>query len=383
MYDTIVVGGGISGLYCALSLPNVLVLEESNYWGGRIKTHYHPQYEMGAGRFHKNHKRLWHLIQRFKLNPMPIPGRLDYIDEKDGVVPNVDAYLSAMIQKMTLHDSLRKKTFFQYCVKALGEEDAIQFAYALGFHEIYYKNAYDSLQSLRMDYIQGDYFTLREGLSELCNRMVKEIKGKGHGVCKLNHRVTKIEHVGDHVKVDGYLAKKVIITIPPIHFKNFPILSPYKKVISYLKGPPLLRVYAKYPEPVWFDSMHKMTTSHELRHIIPIHDGIVMIAYVEDTDIAPFLEKGKLKSLKQIGELIETVLSQLFPTLTIPKPLWIRPYLWEIGTHAWLPGNSTKLLETLPVIENIYVCGEAFSTRQSWIEGSLESAEGVLKTLNL
>jgi monoamine oxidase len=230
-----------------------------------------------------------------------------------------------------------------------------------------------------MDYIQGDYFVLREGLSELCNRMFKQIKGKGI----LNHSVKRIERVDDYLEVDGYRAQRVIVTIPPIRFKNFHILSPYKEVISYLKGPPLLRIYAKYPTPYWFESLNKMTTQHELRHIIPIHDGIIMIAYVEDTDISPFVEKGKLKPILEIEKVIENVLGKLFPTLTIPPPLWIRPYLWEIGTHAWLPGNSTKLLETLPVIECVYVCGEAFSMRQSWIEGALESAEGVLKKLGV
>jgi hypothetical protein len=115
--------------------------------------------------------------------------------------------------------------------------------------------------------------------------------------------------------------------------------------------------------------------------MIPIHDGIIMIAYAEDTDIQPFLEKGKLKSLEKIHLMIKTVLKKLFPTLTIPNPLWIRPYLWDIGTYAWLPGNSTKLLESLPVIENVHVCGEAYSVRQSWIEGSLESADRMFTKL--
>lgn len=378
MYDTIIIGGGISGLYCAMNLPNVLLLEECNYWGGRIKTHYYPQYEMGAGRFHKNHKRLWNLIKKFKLTPTPIPGRLDYVDIKDGIIPNVDIYLSDMIKKMTLHDSMRTKTFYDYCVSVLGKEDANQFAYALGFHEIYYKNAYDSLQSLKIDYIQGDYFVLREGLSELCNRMFQRINGK----CILNHRVTKIEHLGNLISVDGYLAKRVIVTIPPSLFKNFPILSPYKETISCLKGTPLLRIYAKYPSPSWFESLHKMTTKHELRHIIPIHDGIIMIAYVEDTDILPFLKNGKLKHIVDIEKVIEKNLTKLFPTMMIPKPVWIRPYLWDIGTHGWLPCNSTKMLETLPIIDNVYVCGEAFSMRQSWMEGSLESAERVLNIIS-
>jgi hypothetical protein len=105
-----------------------------------------------------------------------------------------------------------------------------------------------------------------------------------------------------------------------------------------------------------------------------------MIAYVEDRDLLPFLKDGELKTIEEIGDVIEKELSQLFP-MNIPKPLWIRPYLWKIGTHATLPGMPKQWLETLPQIENVDVCGEAFSLRQSWIEGSLESAERVLTKL--
>ena len=376
MYDTIIIGGGITGLYCALSLKSqkVLLLEESDYWGGRILTHYHPQYEIGAGRFHQNHKRLWKLIEQFHLTPVPIPGRLDYVDEKDGHVPNVDKYMNTLIRKMKLDESMRSKTFFEYCVETLGEEDAIQFVHVFGFHEPYYKNAYDTLQSLHMDFLRGDFYVLKEGLGELCNRMVKEIQGKKI----LNHRVSSIKSVDDYLEVDGYKTSRVIVTIPPSLFKNFPILNPYASIVDSITQGPLLRIYAKYPTPSWFEPFSKMTTSHELRHIIPIHDGIVMIAYVEDTDIRPFMkDKMQLKPVKEIERLIASVLKQLFPTLKIPSPLWVRPYLWRIGTHAWLPGSS-KLLNSLPVIENVHVCGEAFSIRQSWIEGSLESAERVL-----
>ena len=377
MYDTIIVGGGITGLYCALSLPHekVLLLEESDYWGGRILTHYHPQYEIGAGRFHKNHTLLFALIKRFGLTPVPIPGRLDYIDE-DGVIPNVDQYMSTLIRKMKLKESMRHQTFYESCLETFGEEDAAQFVNVFGFYEPYYKNAYDTLQSLKKDFT-GDFYVLKEGLSELCNRMVKEIQGKKI----LNHRVTSIERVDDHFNIDGYKTKRVIVTIPPSFFKHFPILDPYRSISDSITQGPLLRIYAKYPTPSWFETLSKMTTSHELRHIIPIHDGIIMIAYVEDSDIRPFVKntnKLQLKPVKEIEPLIHSILIKLFPTIKIPSPLWVRPYLWKIGTHAWLPGHTSKLLKTLPVIENLQVCGEALSIRQSWIEGSLESAERAL-----
>jgi monoamine oxidase len=378
MYDTLIIGGGITGIYCAMSLnkDNVLLLEQSDYWGGRIKTHYHPQYEIGAGRFHRNHKILWKLIQRFQFTPVALPGNVEYVDEKEGRIPQVDDYMSLLIHKMKLTESMRSKTFFEYCVETLGEEDALQFVHVFGFHEPYYKNAYDFLHSLKMDFL-GNFYVLKEGLSALCERMLKEFQGER----RLNHRVSTIQRVGNHLEVDGIKTKRVIVTIPPSFFKNFPILSPYTPVVNQITQGPLLRIYAKYPTPVWFESLPKMTTSQVLRHIIPIHDGIIMIAYVEDIDLRPFLKDSKLQPLTEIQKTIQSSLATLFPTMTIPDPLWVRPYLWNIGTHAWLPGPSSKLLKQLPEIDQVYVCGEAFSVRQAWIEGSLESAERVLEKL--
>jgi hypothetical protein len=365
MYDTIIIGGGIAGLYCALSLPHekVLLLEASDYWGGRIKTHYNPQYEIGAGRFHKNHKRLFGLIDRFGLTPVHLPGRADYIDE-DGLIPNVDQYMNRLIRKMKLKESMRNQTFFEYCLETIGEEDAHKFVHVFGFHEPYYKNAYDMLKSLKRDFT-GDFYVLKEGMSELCSRMQKEI----HGKCKLNHRVKSITREGIFLNVDGIMTKNVVVTIPPSLFHLFPILDPWKPIVSKLTQGPLLRIYAKYPS---FPLTYSTTTDMVSRHIIPIRDGIVMIAYMEDRDIEPFLEKGKLKTEKEI----RVVLKPIHRILKLEDPEWIKPYLWHIGTHAWLPGPRE-----IPRVEGVIVCGEAFSERQSWVEGALESVEVYINCL--
>ena len=364
LYDTIVVGGGIAGLYCALRESDegnrCLLLEASHYWGGRIKTHYEPQYEIGAGRFHKSHKRLFSLIKRFDLTPIPIDDRMDYLDPKDGLLPHVETYLQEMVSRMKLKDSMRNQTFYEYCVNLLGKEEADHFVNALGFHEPYYKNAYDYLVALRTDFVQGDYFILKEGMGELCQRIRKEIKGP----CLLNHRVESIRREGKIFKVDGYRTKRVVVTIPPSLFRHFPILDPFKEVVGQLKQGPLLRVYAKYNT---FPLSFTATTEMVSRHIIPIRDGIVMIAYVEDKDIHPFLEKGQLKSEKEIRKVLEPI----HQSLNLEEPEWIKPYLWAIGTHAWKPGA----IPSIPLIEGITICGEAFSERQSWVEGALESVE--------
>lgn len=360
MYDYIIVGGGISGLYCAIHLSNVLVLEETNQWGGKIKKHYHPRYE-GATRFHKKHTLLWNLIKKFKLTPYRL---LDNISKSDSDPVSIEDYLMKKIRDRNI------PSFYQRCVDVMGESDALHFVYALGYHEMYFRNAYDSLHSFSKDHTQEygeDYYGLKEGINELCLRMVNVIQG----TCLLNHPVKKITRVETHLKVDDYEGKRVIVTIPPPLFKRFPILSPYHSIAPTLVGPPLLRIYAKYPNPVWFESL---TITHP--HILCMHDGILLIFYVSD-DIKKFTCQGKLKLEHELRLTLQDELSNLFPLLTIPHPLWIKPYLWEAGIHGWLPTNPIELHE----IENLFVCGEACSTRQFWIEGALESAESTLQKI--
>ena len=63
-----VVGGGISGLYCALKLSEkhkVVLIDERDYLGGRIKTQH--KMELGAARFNSSHTILLSLIKRYDL----------------------------------------------------------------------------------------------------------------------------------------------------------------------------------------------------------------------------------------------------------------------------------------------------------------------------
>jgi protoporphyrinogen oxidase len=74
IYDIIILGGGIAGLYCAYKLLQknkilkILILEKNDYLGGRMKIfkktiNGHTFYqEEGAWRFNTNHKLLLKLI---------------------------------------------------------------------------------------------------------------------------------------------------------------------------------------------------------------------------------------------------------------------------------------------------------------------------------
>ena len=61
-----IIGGGITGLYCALKLSEkhkIILFDDRNYIGGRIYTK--NQLEMGAARFNNTHKNLLSLIQKY------------------------------------------------------------------------------------------------------------------------------------------------------------------------------------------------------------------------------------------------------------------------------------------------------------------------------
>ena len=86
-YDTIIVGGGIAGLFLAYKLKdtkqNILLIEKEGEWGGRIhtiyKTDYH--YECGAARISNKHQKLITLIQELDLldQLIKLPDDIDII----------------------------------------------------------------------------------------------------------------------------------------------------------------------------------------------------------------------------------------------------------------------------------------------------------------
>ena len=73
--DLIIVGGGLSGLYCAYQLnkryPNktITIFESDQELGGRIRSHQEKGFsvEKGAARFSETHKRLIQLLDELKL----------------------------------------------------------------------------------------------------------------------------------------------------------------------------------------------------------------------------------------------------------------------------------------------------------------------------
>ena len=379
MYDIIIVGAGIAGIYCASILQKtykVLLLESNSHAGGRIHTIESPHYEAGAARFNHRHTRLRSLIKKYRLTPIPISSTFQYLESPQGPEYFLTTMKKLTHVKRTPH--LRNISFYDYCKEKLSSQEATLLMNVFGYRsEFVTMNAYDAIHSFQRDFLKEEYFVVQEGFSTLCDRMLVNVD------IRLNTPVHTLVREKDGFKVNDERCKQVILTIPPTCLYRFPLLTHIFPLLEGIVACPLLRIYAIY-HPVWFKGMPRITTSSILRQIIPINDsGLIMISYVDGDDIQPFIRNNQLKSNKTIQRIIQKELHRLFPDKTIHEPSYFSCHYWKIGAHALLPSYPDprpKLIQPLP---GMYLCGEAYSYQQAWIEGALETAHHVVQHIEL
>lgn len=405
IYDVVIIGGGIAGINSAMKLSKnkrVLLLDERKYWGGRISTKYQPRYEIGAARFSNKHKLLDRLIKLFKLTKIPIPKYIDYIqDDKDNIefVSDVhkilDEYFKKLVTKSSSHSKseLQSMTLFEFMNLCNDEETSQHIVDMFGYYsEIKMMSAYDALNSFKEDFVNVQYYILGEGLTHLCNEMIQEAKDNGC-ICKNNHFVTDVNKNGEIFEVSTknaqYKGLTVVFAIKGGQLKNFDILKSIHEYTNCVHNSELLRIYAKYPlrqNGVWFENLRRTSTNSFLRQIIPINydDGLIMVSYTDGKDVEAFkVKKDKLMKETKIKDKIQKELNRLFGG-RVPQPTYFKVHYWTVGAHHWKPNCDSRKVASLVLnpSKNIYVCGEAFSNKQAWVEGALETSELIIGKIN-
>ena len=199
--------------------------------------------------------------------------------------------------------------------------------------------------------------------------------------------VTDVTRKGDRytvLSVDGprRIADRVILAVPVTALRSFACLQQVG-LLSHLTMKPLTRIYAQMESP-WCPPK-RIVTDSPLRYIIPIRpaEGIVMISYTESQDTQRYMSLS--------GDALKAALAhdllQLFPDQPVPAILWARAYEWSDGCSYWLPGSydpaaaSAEALQPLPALPNLHLTSESFSLRQAWIEGALEHAAALFKSI--
>lgn len=244
-YDIIIIGGGISGLYCAYNLLKsngqlrILLLEKGLRLGGRVSTFYSNDnngnngnkkksgnkkmymFETGAARFNDNHKLLNKL-----LNDLHLDNEKQKIDNVKDIIwygdnkfinerakyPHMDDIIKAINTEIKAK-ALTSTTIRKYTLQELAEyllsnnhiDDNIHITeYMESLYpynaEQYNMNAYDALQIFNTDFTHNiQYYMLKCGLSEIIKRLQTSIINMG---CDIITSYT-VSNVNGNVKKRG------------------------------------------------------------------------------------------------------------------------------------------------------------------------------------
>ena len=385
-------------------------MEKYNALGGRIATYREDglQYEIGAGRIYKDHKRVHALIKKYKLHTYPISmaGTL-YKSEKSVSVPNKFPTIFEPIAKQLL--KLPKNILESQTIAELMKDFPSAFKQLLikypYYSEIHTMRADVALKTFVSDGTMradgpSDYVGIVEGIDAITTKLAEECEKNGV-LIKRRHKIFDVipvksnlyKVVGESGKKDEkeeftFECKRVIIATCRCTAGDFTGL---KKIDMFekLATEPLIRIYATYPKEkdgkVWFAGMNKVVTNNDLRYVIPINEenGLIMISYTDgkDCDVWKKFEKDEKGLQTKIMKEVESLFG------VKRKPTFLKMHYWPSGCTYWKPGHydvvkeSNKSLVPLNDFKNLHLVGESYSTNQAWIEGALEQAEKLLKII--
>ena len=402
-YDIVIVGGGISGLFLAYKLVdtdlNILVLEKEKEFGGRVHTIQKNgyQYECGAARFSNKHNKLLTLIHELDLKDdiIELPDQIESIIDGKKEKCDINKLLNNAILKSKeyTHDELRNIVFYQYLIEVYDFKTADYINTCFGYDSEFFKlNAEAAINMFKKDLFHGDsnYFALKNGLSSIIKGMVELFDSADNVTLKLEDGLQELtDSLVTTDKGYKYNYDKIIFTIPQESLKKIEYLKDVKE-LDTVNGIPLLRVYFKYPVKdckAWFKNIKRTTTDNYIRHIIPIdyNNGLIMISYTDHLYAEMLLtiyNSGKDKLIKAIHKEINVLFG-----INPPQPEEVFFHYWENGCHFWDVGADMneiygKIMKPIDDKE-LYICGESFSKKQAWMEGSLETCYDVMKKLKL
>jgi hypothetical protein len=398
IYDNLIIGSGISGLYLTYNLinnfpnQNFLILEKNDYIGGRMgKVNFYNTpivFGAGIGRFKKDIL-LKKLLKKLNIDFDKFEIKKDYV--KNFYKINILKIIDSLKKKYNFnkHRKLNFKDFFQLFYSKQFYKD---FCKNTGYSDFNYTDAFEVLYYYGIDDTVEGWIGMSIDWNKLIYNLVKIIHKKN---IKLNTYVKKIEKLkNNNFKIitnnNIFISKKIFIATDISSLKK---LLPNYKIYNTIIGQNFIRLYTKFDKnsSLLMKKYIKNTTivNTQLYKIIPINpdNGIYMIGYSDNIGARYLLNLINTDD-KNFNKLINLIKK----SLSIPKNdnlniLDIKYFYWNNGVHYYKPlpdkFNSRKefLINIQNPDDNIFVIGEAVSRNQGWSEGALESVDNIIKKI--
>lgn len=401
-YDYLIVGAGIAGLHCALRISKafpkakIAIAEMYSYTGGRIFTFHgsakgaakgtakgQSQWEAGAGRIHGSHSMTMKYLKDYGLTTIPISGHSEW-RSKNSAVQEADIWPSLSEILVTSLKTLDPKVLATHTIKDITFDNHLLHRFPYNA-EVSVMRADLAMKSFEAEMgSDNDFYVVKEGLSELTTRIKATLQKRGVKFL-YNHRLVSVdplyfEITNKHSKYVTIQAAKAILAV---HCDALRGINPFSNlpILKHLSMQPLLRTYGVFKEPL---TIPRTVTDSRLRYIIPVGKHALMTSYTDTEDTVVWKKIYDKGGDRALSHTIMADLKEMFPQIQMPT--FFKSHYWKHGCTYWLPGlydpkeESHKVMCPMPMrLANVFVCGESYSLKQTWIEGAIEHAEEMLQ----
>ena len=381
IYDYIIIGSGIAGLYTALKLndkyPNskILILEKNKYIGGRIlvkrfSNKYVP-IGAGVGRYDKDIL-LKELLDYFNIPIKSYKTKIDYDNfYKINILNRIEILKNLNID--------RNKTFKQNYINFFGKKDYNLFLKSCGYTDFENADVIDTIYDYGFEDNTPNQNFFSVDWKNLIKCLYKELKNRGV-IFRKNTDVKRVRTIINNylivkTKNKDYVSSNVIYATGIDGIKSsYPLDDFFKNnVLNSIKCNPFIRYYIKTNKEI--KNIKSFTFQNNfLQKSINMGDNVYMISYSDNKYANNINKMNKYTFLSRIQGMYNV------------KILNSYKHYWKCGTHYYIPLNRKIWKNRNDFInrvqkykKNIYIVGELISKNQGWVEGALESVENILE----
>lgn len=394
MYDIIIIGGGIAGLYSLYKLPSqklkVALIEKNDRLGGKLRTVYGKDgeilYESGPWRIGRHHHHMINLCKELKINLKKIEKTVNLFIPRKGSVESLHIDDIQKDPGLSVFDTFLLKD---------GIEKARRIQSKTGYHDILDMDstidAYDAKTK------KETYLVIEKGFSHLIQKLADKVLDVADFLmetfvtdvdkCKKGYIVSLSQRIGPNQFIHKTVnASEIILACPPSSIQKWSVASHFEKLFSCISSYPLNHIYglcATKPQYRGRSDFY-IVTDNLLSQVVSTNydNDWIQISY-SGGRIAKFWDhlyrNHKILWKKKILRELKTILKKTDITR-------LKMYYWDEAIHMWIPGFHFDLesmyrlsLYPNPVsLSNLYIVGESFSKNQGWCEGALETVEDLM-----
>jgi len=300
-------------------------------------------------------------------------------------------------------------------------------------------NAYDAIVFILQDFVSPSYQTLAEGYESLPVSLARQFVERG-GVLRLGTTVTSLSRTWERgqsaIRVSArgpglpagtvLSARHVVLALPRRALElldpdSFIFTDQFRADLTTVTPERGAKLFFWYDQEWWTPlglTSGPSTSDEPLRQcyyfgtepsgpagrragllLASYHDGPAVHFWsgyfpfiAHDQASPPFVNRGGfLQALTPPQAMIDEATRQLsaLHQIEVPRPHTAVYRNWSLdpygaGWHFWNPHNRSweviaRVRQPVPGA-NAYVCGEAYSANQGWVEGAINTAERVLET---